>query len=294
LYLNMTARAAPRLRIGALFLCVTAIASLPPIDAMAQAGPPGSNAQEASAQPPAFEVAAIKPDKSGDSGSHTNFNNGRFSATNVTVKRVIEYEAYDIPEKQIEGGPAWLGSDRFDIEAKMDDATFDKMHKLSRDERNLLSRQLFQQLLADRFKLVVHWETRQLPVYALVIAKSGSKLERSKIADGGTSFSSGNGKLTAKGVTMDKLAQTLTSVLSRELDRMVVDQTGITGTYDIVLAWSPADRSAVLADASTGNGEPAGPSIFTALQEQAGLKLVSAKAAVQTLVVDHVEQPSAN
>jgi uncharacterized protein (TIGR03435 family) len=290
----MTGRARSRLRIGALLLCAAVLLVLRSVHAEAQAVAPAPKVQEPAAPLPAFEVAAIKPNKSGDTGSHTSFNDARFTATNVTVKSLLHYEAYGIPERQIEGGPAWMGTDRFDIEAKMDDATFAKFNKLSSEESRLLNRQLFQQLLADRFKLVVHWETRQVPVYALVVAKNGPKLEHSKISDGSTSTSSGNGKVTGKGVTMDQLAQTLTSALARELDRTVVDQTGIAGIYDLSLAWSPADRPAAMADASTENAVPAGASIFTALQEQLGLKLVSAKAPVKTLVIDHVEQPSEN
>lgn len=290
----MTGRARSRLRISALLLCAAVLSIMASIHAGAHAVAAAAQAQEPSAQFPAFEVAAIKPNKSGDSGAHTSFNNARFSATNVTLKGLLHYEVYDIPERQIEGGPAWLGTDRFDIEAKMDDATFEKMRKLSDEEIRQINRQLFQQLLADRFRLVVHWETKQVPVYALVVAKNGPKLEHSKISDGSTSTSSGNGKVTGKGVTMDQLAQTLTSALSRELDRTVVDQTGIAGIYDLSLAWSPADRPAAMADASTENAVPAGASIFTALQEQLGLKLVSAKAPVKTLVIDHVEQPSEN
>ena len=290
----MTGRAASRLQISVLLLCAAIIAALPSTHADAQAVAPAPSVQETSTPSPAFEVAAIKPNKSGSSSSHSNIHEGRVSATNVTVKRILQYQADDVAGEQIEGGPAWLGTDHFDIEAKMDDATYAKMDKLDREESSKLNCQLFQQLLADRFKLAVHWEARELPVYALVIAKNGPKLEHSKVTDGSRSTSSGNGKLTVKGATADELAQTLTRVSSRELDRMVVNQTGLSGIYDLSLTWSPSDRAAALADASTENAVPVGPSIFTAIQEQLGLKLVAAKAPVQTLVVDHVEQPSEN
>jgi uncharacterized protein (TIGR03435 family) len=290
----MTGRAASRLQISVLLLCAAIIAALPSTHADAQAVAPAPSVQETSTPSPAFEVAAIKPNKSGSSSSHSNIHDGRVSATNVTVKRILQCQAYDVAGEQIEGRPARLGTDHFDIEAKMDDATREKMNKLSRDDRSQYYHRLFQQLLADRFKLVVHWETKQLPVYALVIAKNGPRLEHAKNGDGGTGTSSSDGKLTAKGITMDKLAQTLTGLLSVELDRMVVNQTGIAGAYDLALAWSPANQSAAIADASTDNAVPAGPSIFTALQEQLGLKLISAKAPVQALVVDHIEQPSEN
>jgi uncharacterized protein (TIGR03435 family) len=226
----MTGHAASTPRISAFLLCAAVIAASPSIYAEAKAN----------LEPfPTFEVAAIKPNRSGSSSSHTSFNNGRFSATNMTVKKMLEYEAYDIAEKQIEGGPAWFGSDRFDIEAKTDEDTSQRMRQLSSDERSELNRQLFQQLLADRFKLAVHWGTKQLQVYALVVGRNGSKLVPAKNADGNTGTSSGNGKLTATGITMDKLAQTLTSELSRELDRMILDQTGIAGSTIFLLRGLP-------------------------------------------------------
>jgi uncharacterized protein (TIGR03435 family) len=276
-----------------LWLCVAGLASMAAPNAACQASAAEKKPPDASAPLTAFEVASIKPNKSGGGRSSSGFNHGRFTATNVGIKTLLQYDAYGIPEVQIQGGPAWLSSDRFDIEAKVDDATAEKMGKLSRDERNNLDRQLIQQLLADRFKLVVHWETKQLPVYALVVAKNGPKLEKSKDANG-TSISSSNGKMTAKGVTMEGLAQRLTSMTSRELGRFVIDKTGIEGRYDLTLAWSPEDRSAAMVNTSADNGAPPGPSIFTELQEQLGLKLESTKGPVETLVIDHVEQPSEN
>jgi uncharacterized protein (TIGR03435 family) len=205
----------------------------------------------------------------------------------------MQYDAYGIPSAQIMGAPAWLDSERFDIVAKVDDATAEDLKSFSDEQESSLSRQLVQQLLADRFKLVVHWETREFPVYAIVVAKNGPKLKKSK--DGGsTNTFSGNGKLTAESVTMEKLAQTLTGMTERELGRYVIDKTGLEGRYDIELAWSPADRPAALANASADKTVPPGPSIFTAIQEQLGLKLESTRGPVRTLVIDHIEQPSDN
>ena len=240
------------------------------------------------------EVASIKLDKSGSGSSHSDFNHGRFTATNVRVKSLIQYEAYGITGAQIAGGPKWLDSEAFDISAKIDDATTEQMETLDSEQRHQLNHQLFQQLLADRFKLVVHWETKELPVYALVIAKGGAKLTKSKDAEGGTSVSSDGRKaqMTAKAVTMAMLAQTLTQSLSRDLGRIVIDKTGMEGTYDLALQWMPDDGSAATANASNENST--GASIFTALQEQLGLKLESARGPVKTLVIDHIEQPSEN
>lgn len=250
----------------------------------------------AAPQAASFEVASIKLDKSGSGSSHSDFDHGRFMATNVRVKSLMEYEAYGITGAQIAGGPGWLNSEAFDISAKVDDATIEQMKTLDGDQLRQLNQQLFQQLLTDRFKLAVHWETKELPVYALVVAKGRAKLTQSKEAEGGTSVSSGNSgqmaQMTAKGVTMARLAQTLTQSLSRDLGRIVIDKTGMEGTYDLALQWIPDDGSAAAANASNENS--AGSSIFTALQEQLGLKLESTKGPVKTLVIDHIEQPSEN
>lgn len=239
--------------------------------------------------PPVFEAATIKQNKSGSSSSESRFDHGRFIAINVLLKNLMQYSAYGTPQPRILGGPKWLNSQRFDIEAKADSSVIDQMKTLSRDRRKLQMQAMFQQLLADRFKLSVHWDTRELPVYALVVAKSGSKLHVSTESDGGTSASSG--QFTAKGITLAEMAQSLTQELSTELGRVVIDKTGIAGRYDVTLKWTP-DTDGASADNRTENSS--GPSIFTAMQEQLGLKLESAKSPVQVLVIDHVEMPSEN
>jgi len=114
---------------------------------------------------PEFEVASIKLNKSGSGSSHSDFDHGRFSATNEGIRGLIEYDAFAIAGPQIEGGPGWLRFRRFDIEAKADDATAALMEKLGPEDRGKLKRQLIAQLLAERFKLTIHWETKELPVY---------------------------------------------------------------------------------------------------------------------------------
>lgn len=194
------------------------------------------------------------------------------------------------------GGPKWLGTERFDIEAKTDSATADQLRTLSRDQRWLQTQAMFQQLLADRFKLSVHWETRELPVYALVVAKNGPNLHEAKESDGGTHISASTGQFTAQGISMTDMARTLTQELSRELGRVVIDKTGIAGRYDVALKWTPETGTASISNGTEGAALPpdSGPSIFTAIQEQLGLKLESAKGPVQVLVIDHVEMPSEN
>ena len=295
----MTGRLAPWLQMNVvLWLCVAAIAATLRLNAAAQPGATVSKAPDAAAQTPAFEVASIRPNNSDRSGSRSSFENGRFTATNISVRTLMQYDAFGIPGPQIVGGPAWLSSDKFDIAAKVDDATSEKIKTLSHEEETLLNRQLVQQLLADRFKLIVHRETKELPVYALIVAKGGPRLTLSKEADGGASIStntsSGNGRMTAKGLTMARLAQSLTQTFASELGRIVIDKTGIQGRYDLALQWTPDNRSAAPTNASNESSTAAGPSIFTALQEQIGLKLESTKGPVETLVIDHVERPTEN
>jgi uncharacterized protein (TIGR03435 family) len=180
---------------------------------------------------------------------------------------------------QIEGLPGWGDSAQFAIEAKMDEDSATAFEKMTKKERVHAQQQMLQGLLADRFRLSIHHESREKPVYDLVVAKSGSKLAESPAGNGG--YSMGNGQLTGKGITID----TLTFSLSNEVGRLVVDKTGLTGKYEMALKWTPDDAQ--------GESD-AGPSIFAALEEQLGLKLVSAKGPVDTIVVDHAEKPSEN
>jgi uncharacterized protein (TIGR03435 family) len=254
----------------------------PPTSAGAVAAPLASPSS-------AFEVTIVKPSKSGESGSDSSFQRGRFLASNISLKNIIQYQAYGVTEVQIVGGPKWLNSERFDIEAKADDAVTGQLRTLDRDQRRRLTQGMFQQLLADRFKLAVHWETRELPVYALVIAGK-AVLQPEQHPENGVHTSASTGTFSAEGVTMADLARSLTQELSRELGRVIVDKTGIEGRYDVALKWTPDEGQS---SANSGSVD-AGPSIFTAIQEQLGLKLESSKGPVQVLVIDHVEMPSEN
>ena len=181
----------------------------------------------------AFEVSTVRLNKSGSGNSGSDFNNGRFIATNIQLKSLMEYSACGIPQPRILGGPRWLDSERFDIEAKMESAAAERLKASSRDQRRAETQAMFQQLLADRFKLAVHWEMRELLVYALVAAKNGPILQESKNAPGEAGTSSGDGQFSAKGMTLTEIAEALTQELSRELGRVVIDKTGILGRYDI-------------------------------------------------------------
>jgi uncharacterized protein (TIGR03435 family) len=243
---------------------------------------------------PSFEVAAIKPNNTGSGNSSSNGGSGLFTAENVTLKSIMQYQAYDIPQSRILGGPKWIDSAHFDIRAKMDAETVARLDKLSSLERRAQDQAIFQQLLADRFHLKVHWETRLLPVYALVPVKSGIKLTPADPKQGSGTSSNGDGsgiKFKVTGQTLAEFAQSLTSDAQQDLGRSVVDKTGIQGKYDYVLNWT--HDSARDSNASSGATET-GPSLFTAIQEQLGLKLESTKGPVQVLVIDQAELPTDN
>ena len=286
------------LLIGAASLAVTSFAQTSAPPPLPPSQPPASTS--AAAAPPVFEVAAIKENKSGSVSSHSDTKDGRFTATNVSLRSLMQYEAYGIPGSRILGGPKWLDSTRFDIEAKMDDSVADHLRTLARSQRELETQAMFQQLLADRFKLAVHWETRELPIYALVVAKKGPKLQPTKDFTGspGTSSngSQSGSQFNATGVTLPQLAEALTRVLFRELGRDIIDKTGVEGRYDLTLKWAPDTGASSLPRATGGEASSAdlGPSIFTAIQEQLGLKLEPTKGPVQVLVIDHAEMPSEN
>lgn len=274
--------------------------------------PPAQSGEQGSSEPgtppakvPEFAVTSIKPDKSGTMMVRMMFQPDGFSATNVSLKQLILL-TWGINEDRISGAPSWIGHDNYDIEAKVDGADVPAMKNLTLDQR----REMVRKLLADRFGLKVHEETKELPVYALVVAKGGPKLKEAKAGDtypsgmkgpdgkGGAGMMMFNGKqLTAQGVPIDNI----TRFLSNQTGRTVVDKTGLTGKYDFTLdlparqgpmaMGKPPEGDAAGADAAT---DDSGPSIFTLLQDQLGLKLESAKAPLSIVVIDHVEQPSEN
>jgi uncharacterized protein (TIGR03435 family) len=228
--------------------------------------------------PATFEVATIKP-AAPNSDGHTHINyppNDRFSATNITLLALMQW-AYGVPEKQILDGPAWLASSRFDIQAEAD--VGDTMKSLTSEQGNELKRRMVQGLLAERFQLKLHSETRTLPAYDLVLAKGGSKLQPSE--SGGKSIGVGRTHFDGKGLGVTSIAEELSKITGR----VVVDKTGLTGRYDFKVLWTADDAPAT-------DGDP--PTLFTAIQEQLGLKLEPAKEPVPVLVVDHVDQPTPN
>ncbi len=174
-------------------------------------------------------------------------------------------------------GPSWLATTRFDIQAKAD--AEGQIQRFASDQHQEVKRHMVQALLADRFNLRLHQETRTMPAYDLILAKGGSKLQLSK--SNGKSISSGRTYFKGQGLTTTIIAQQLSQITGR----IVVDKTNLTDRYDLELQWTPDD--APVADNSA-------PSLFTAIQEQLGLKLEPAKEPVPVLVIDQIDPPTPN
>jgi uncharacterized protein (TIGR03435 family) len=269
------------------------MAVLPILSGVLATVPSGAAAQIAN--PPTYDVASIKPSKAADETTLL-FRPGAFSAKGMTLKSLLK-EAYGIQDDQISGAPKWVSSQTYDIEAKVDGVDAATLEKLSDDQ----FKGMFRSFLRDRFQLKVHWETKELPVLALVVAKGGPKLQQAKPGDTypdgikgpdgkpaghAGMLMWGRGRLTGQGIPIGNLVPPLT----QELGRIVEDKTGLTGNYDIELRWTTDDAAP---DSRSASDSP-GPSLFTAMQEQLGLKLESQKAPVQVLLIDHVEQPAPN
>jgi uncharacterized protein (TIGR03435 family) len=255
--------------------------------------------QSAQAPPSAtFEVASIKPNDSGDPRLMVQMAPGRLTLTNSTAKWLIQ-TAFQVQAYQIQGGPSWLTSNRFDINAKVEgDPTPERISSMIRS------------LLADRFRLVSYTEKRELPVYELVVAaesrKLGAKLRQSmvdctpgrgnpasarpqrpdeRIACG---IRMGPGSLSLGGAAISQLA----NFLAPFVNRVIVDKTGLRGNFDVDLNWAVDQQALRPPDADSSASDANTPSLFTALQEQLGLRLDSRKGLVDVVVVENIEQPS--
>lgn len=259
-------------------------------------------------RPPAFDIASVKANRSGDLVINIDRPaSDRFTATNVPLRDLIRF-AYDVQDVRLIGGPDWIRTERFDIVAKADQPL--PAWSPSGPPMRLLL--MVRSLLADRFGLVVHQETRDLPVYALVVAredrKFGPDIRASKLdcesqaktdipgASGGAASAEcgmriAPGQMAIGGVPMSQFAM----VLSNFVQRVVLDRTLLAGNFDFRLSWTP-DR---LPQGPPPPGAPSlppvdpnGPSLFAALQEQLGLKLEPARAPLEVLVIDRVERPT--
>jgi bla regulator protein BlaR1 len=248
-----------------------------------------------------FEVASIKPAGPDAKGSSIQFMpGGGLSMTNIPLRAMITF-AYDVRDFQVSGGPGWVGTERFDLRAKADRTDSDgpvDLAKMTDDQRKTVRDQIDERLralLADRFQLVVHKETKDQPIYALLVSKNGAKLKEAKEAGGRQGMSMNRGRLEGFAAPMEMLC----NVLSNTMGRPVIDKTGLAAKYDFVLEWTP-DVGADARAQGFGDGinspapAPGGPTIFTALQEQLGLRLDAQKGPVPNIVIDRAEKPSEN
>jgi uncharacterized protein (TIGR03435 family) len=253
--------------------------------------PPQSNPPTPAASRPQFEVASVKRNNSGRQVARFNGGAGRWTATNALVSVLIKI-AYRVQDFQIIGAPAWISSERYDIEAKGEG-------NLGNNEINA---PMLQALIEERFKAAVHGETRDMPVYFLTVAKSGSKLKASQCItkDPNTPVPPGQprpsfcgngtvdyGLIRVTGTRLQYLADNLSGLLKRK----VLDNTGLAGQFDVDLKWTPDLTTPGSNPASASDG---GPSIFTAIEEQLGLKLESGRAPIDVLVIDHIDHASNN
>jgi bla regulator protein BlaR1 len=261
-----------------------------------------------------FEVASVKPSAQNcepDGSCPAGFkiqHGGGLRVTGASLELLVTF-AYDVRNSQVSGGPAWINSDRFDIDARAEHS--DALVNLPADPREITDDQLktsldqvqerLRNLLVERFKLAVHRGAKEQQVYALVVAKNGPKLQSAK--QGRVGMQTGRGLLNGRGVNL----ATFASALSDWAGRTVIDRTGLTGNYDIELRWTPDPGHGPASLGSTTPGGPpppgvgaspppdtTGTSLFSALQEQLGVRLESQKGPVETLVIDYVEKPSEN
>jgi bla regulator protein blaR1 len=243
---------------------------------------PAAPAQTSTAPPTRFEVASVKPAAPGSpgGGAYLLLPGGSFVGRNLPVRRLV-MEAYGVGSFQISGGPGWIDSERYDIEAKAEGLA--KPDQLS---------VVMQALLADRFKLEVHRETKDLPIYAVIVGKQGAKIHLSVQTSSGKQGFASRTRI-AGDFSMADFAKILAPLLSRS----VIDRTGLDGTYELNLQWTPligqdgpvpgVDNTELPADANE-------PPIFSAIQEQLGLQLKSQRGPVDIIIIERVKKPSDN
>ena len=253
-----------------------------------------TRAQSLSGPLPSFEVASIKPDPDPSHRSghniHIHQNNGYYSATGLTARYLIK-DAYNLAsDDQLSGGPDWISSEPYAIEAKFDPAP---EAKWTRRQKQAQLRLMIQSLLADRFQLKVSHQTKELPVFDLVIAKGGPRIGP-PTGNGDHQSNDGHNEGDVEIYALkNEPIQSLIDDLSHEPEiggRLVIDKTGLTGYYTFGWKWTRQ-----IEDADTGSAASTDPpSLWTALQEQLGLKLESAKAPVDTIVIDSIQEPTPN
>jgi bla regulator protein blaR1 len=267
---------------------------------------PAPAAKDASATPPAFEVVSIKPNKTGAMTMRIMFTPDGISAMGVPAHLLLR-DAFNVSDSQLIGEPGWMSADHFDIEAKVAAEDAPKLKDLKPTERWAMLLPVFQ----ERFALKFHHETKDLTQYVLVVAKGGLKMKEATPGDAytnGLKTPSGGaggagmmnvrpGELIGQAISLESLVR----FLSFQFQSPVIDKSGLTGKYDVDLKWTPDEMESGMARPPDG-GQPgapspppsSGPSLFTALEDQLGLKLEAHKEPGDAIVIDHIEQPSPN
>jgi len=267
--------------------------------------PSRAQSQAATMAQPAqtFETVSIKPDRSADDRANPSkvmfsLEDGSFMARGVTLQFLVKL-AYQVQDSQLSVGQDWMNGAKYDVDAKMSNAEVEELRKTPVEQRTgdqamLRTQGMLQALLRDHFKLALHPETKNLPVYDLVVDASGSKLQES---NGPRMMHMDKGELISEGTHLAFLADQL----SIRLGRTVVDKTGLKGNYSYTLRWTPdaseeerLSRNGMPSPPAASSPEVSGPPLATAVQEQLGLKLEPRTDAVQVLVIDHAEAPSEN
>ena len=240
-----------------------------------------------------YDVVSIHPHSALDDNISFRSRPGNFAATNASLKQLISF-AYGVRDDLITGLPGWADSARFDVTAKVSDFDPSAFKNLTREQHAAMLRPM----LTDRFHVKAHTEIKTLAVFNLVLTKDGPKFKENPPpatdpdhptpnGQGRGGISINNNDLTATAIPLSSLAE----VLADQLNHTVIDKTGLTGDYDLKLKWTPDEDAK---DAADNGAADRPPDLFTALQEQLGLKLDATKGPVTTLVVDHAEQPSPN
>jgi uncharacterized protein (TIGR03435 family) len=263
-----------------------------PCQANSPQGKPSQESKEDAPESlPQFEVATVRPTGSVNRMFFFGLMPDGIRIQNIPLEAILR-AAFGMEDDRVLGSPSWTKSEHFDIEAKVGPSDVPNLGKLTIEQR----RSMLLPLLIERFNLKFHYEKRDLPLYKLVIAKGVSKLKESNVEFSQRGLRiAGRGHLVSQGSTL----KSLIPLLSRELGRTVLDDTGLTGRYDYDLIWLPDDGFPPVA-----NGEPAGsnaqadatsvPNLFTALQEQLGLRLEPQKGPIDVVVIDEISKPSAN
>jgi uncharacterized protein (TIGR03435 family) len=255
---------------------------------------------------PSFEVASIKPDRSGDVSQRVETQPTGLRASGATAKHLIAV-AYNVGDYQVSGGPNWVNTDRYSIQAKVEDSLVEQMRKLPLSHQEDHITPMFQSLLIERFRLKVTHATKEAPAYALIVAKNGPKLQETKPGNMYPPDPAAWKAHAKEGLIVWRNRGTSMAAFAQELSRYfhspVLDRTGVNGRYDFWLEFAEERTdSAILRASEEGqlgadSGSPpasSGPSIFTALQDQLGLKLESTKGPLEVIIIDHIERPSEN